>query len=255
MSRILRYQISDWTQITECLSNNSRNLYLSLSKHLDGNKLRSLVLNVNHTKYGILFAAMIKGTGSLITDVDEAGYEIPFLTTEEILRQLMKFGFYIVYDVKSNLPNNILSFLATIDNLGFDKISKVVIKRRDKLTGSRTNKVATVVFKTVPENEDLLVFSAEITEEKFNKKLQSNIVMNVSEEKDMQWDWLTYMANISDILDENIDHTNDFEAYTGVQEFDNISYNDSPRASSYYPAHPNEQGFYSHEAEPIEEDS
>ena len=242
MSRILRYQISDWTQITNCLSNNSRSYYLSLSKQLDGNKLRGLVLNVNHSKYGVLFAAMIQGTGSLITDKDEAGHEIPFLTTEEILRQLMKFGFYVTYDVKSNLPNNILSFLATIDNLGFDKISKVVVTKRDKITGQQINDVATIVFKTVPENEDILAFSCELSETKLNEKLQKNILMNVTKEKNMQWDWLHYMANISDLLDENVDHTNDFETYTGAQQFDNIPYNDSPQ-----PVHWNDEGFYSYE--------
>lgn len=177
--------------------------------------------------YGTLFAAMIKGSGSIITTQDEQGQAIPFLTTEEILKQLMKFGFYITYDVKSNLPSEILDFLTTIDNLGYDKITRIGVETWGS-GGGKIVKPTVVVFKSCADNADLLVFDCKIGIRKFNQKLRDNTVMNVTDEPNMQWDWLTYMANISDLLDENIDPRDTYETQTGVVDNTDPSFYISP---------------------------
>lgn len=167
------------------------------------------MLSVNHVNYGTLFATMIKGTGSLITTEDEDGNDLPFLTTEEILKQLMKFGFYIEYDVKKNLPSEMLAFLATIDNLGYDKITRIALESYTP-DGQKTWRPTVIVMKS-EGNTDLLVFDCKVTRKVFNEKLTANIVMNVTHEEDMDWSWLTYIANIEDILDENVDPSDEFD--------------------------------------------
>jgi len=156
---------------------------------------------------------MIKGSGSLITEFDEDGIEIPFLTTEEILRQIMKFGFYVQYDVKKYLPTNILAYLATIDNLGYDKITVVAVEDWDN-NGQRIWRPTVIVMKSA-FNDDLLTYGCKVTRKVFNDKLNANVVVNVTHEKDMVWDWVTYIANIEDILNENVDPTNEFDPVPG----------------------------------------
>lgn len=230
MSRILRYQISDWNQITECLSNNSRNLFISLSKYID-KSLKGLCLHVNHVNYGVLFAAMINGSGSLLSNETEDGYDIPFMTTEQILTELQRFGFYVKYDVKSNLPQDVISFLATIDNLGYDKITRVAVETKQP-GGSVIWKPTILVFKAVPENDDILTFDCRLTRTKFNKKLADNVIMNVTHEPDLEWDWLNYICNISDILDENIDPVDGFETQTDASN--NVEDITPPESYTFY---------------------
>lgn len=144
---------------------------------------------------------MINGSGSLITEVDEEGNPIEFLSTEEILKQLMKFGFYITYDVKTNLPEPTLAFLYKVMNLGFDKITRVARETRD-VSGNRIWRPTVIVMKS-EFNTDLLVFDCKVTSTVFNAKLLANSIMNVTDESNIDWRWLAYMANISEILEEN----------------------------------------------------
>lgn len=164
---------------------------------------------MNHANYGVLFAAMIQGNGLLVTNTDEEGLDLNFLTTDEILAQLMKFGFYITYDIKQNLPNNMLAFLATIDNIGFDKITRVALES-STVSGQKIWEPTILVIKS-EHNTDLLQFDCKLTRKAFNEKLSCNYIMNVSHEEGMVWDWVTYICNISDILSENADPTKEFD--------------------------------------------
>lgn len=146
---------------------------------------------------------MIKGTGSLITNVDEEGNDLPFLTTEQILRQLMKFGFYIFYDVKENLPNETFNYLAKLYDLGYDKITRIALETIDE-TGTKIWRPTEIVMKSYMDNSDLLVYQCKVTRKAFNQKLTANSIMNITHEEGMDWDWLSYIANIKDILDENL---------------------------------------------------
>lgn len=208
--------------MTECLSNNSKLLYLTISKVIDGTSFQGQILRVNHTAYGVLFAAVIAGEGTLISKTDEHGVPIPFLTTQEILTQLEKFGFYINYDVKSNLPVSVITFLADLDNIGFTKIT--VIRVQTVVSHATTLRSKVIAFKPTEDNIDLLTFGCKLSQTKYFEKLQNNSVMNITDEPDTQWDWLTYTANISDILDENIDPRTTFE--TNNDLIDNINMTD-----------------------------
>lgn len=156
---------------------------------------------------------MIKGTGALISDTDEDGVAIPFLTTEEILKQIQKFGFIVEYDVKANLPGPVISYLMTMLNLGYVKITRIGVRTLNS-DGGIYIRPTVILMKDAPETLDLLRFDETITIAEFMHKLDLNVVVNVTNEPDMNWDWLTYMANIEDLLQENSSVSDDFQVLT-----------------------------------------
>lgn len=159
---------------------------------------------------------MIKGTGELISNVDEEGNDLPFLTTDQILEQIAKFGFIVVYDLKSNLPSNVLSYLSQLYNLDYDKITRINVK--SILANGEIRCTPTIiVMKSYKGNDDLLTFDCTIGYKQFCDKLVANSIMDVTDEPGMVWDWVTYMANLKDILDENVDPTDDFETKTDIE--------------------------------------
>lgn len=164
---------------------------------------------------------MIKGTGSLLSEEDENGISIPFLTTDEILKQISKFGFLVEYDLKSNLPDQVTAYLSMLYNLGYDKINRLYIKTRNK-DGVPIARDTVVVLKSCEETIDIMKYEKYVLESEFNKLLDLNVVMNVTNEPDMVWDWLTYMCNIKDVLEENIDQTDDFETKTDVKDGEDV---------------------------------
>ena len=145
---------------------------------------------------------MIKGTGRLISDTDEDGVVIPFLTTEEILKQIQKFGFIVEYNVRANLPGPVISYLMTMLNLGYVKITRIGVRTLNS-DGSVYIRSTVILMKDAPETLDLLRFDEVITISEFMHKLDLNVVVNATNEPGMNWDWLTYMANIEDLLQEN----------------------------------------------------
>lgn len=160
---------------------------------------------------------MIKGSGSLLSDETEEGTPLPFLTTEEILQQIAKFGFIVQYDLKSNLPAPVINYLSSLYNLGYDKINKlnVRVKSKDKL--SYIQKTYVIVMKSCDETTNLMKFGKRVSEAMLDKFLRQNLIINATDEPDMVWDWVTHLFNIEDILNENIDPTDDFETDTDVQ--------------------------------------
>lgn len=183
---------------------------------------------------------MIRGTGSLITDVDEEGNDIPFLTTEEILKQIAKFGFFVTYDVKSNLPPKVITYLSELYNLGYDKITEVYLGSTTE-SGSRVWRPTVLVIKSCQDNDDILTFDCKLTQKKFQNKLAANSIVNVTHEEGMEWDWLHYIANISDLLDENIDPRDDFETDTGLVENPYAVYGDIAATPAGYTVYTGEE--------------
>lgn len=201
MGQPLRYRISQWPQAAKCLSNNSRNLYISINNLVQNDTLTGMLIKVEHTEFGTLFAAMIRGQGRIVTQYDDSGNYIPWMTTPEILVQLRKFGFDITYNQISSLSDDILNKLMQVRDLGYDKINKiVVVSRKD---GLRINKSYIIALKT-KGNEDLLVYGLPITEVKFNNRLAAGKIISLNE-SDFDWEWVDAIYNIDDILQENAD--------------------------------------------------
>ena len=194
----LKYNISDWSQATACLSNNSKDLHIHVSS-LFSDAIEGQLVSVNHPCYGVLFAAMTYGHGTIITDEDEQGVAIDWMTTDEILTQLRKFGFEITYEPQKHLPADQISYLTMLYNLGFQHITTMYVYNSE------------VTYKYVvafngSDHPEWLTYPVSIPKKVFDKAALDGTVFNVSklqQTDDFRWDWLTYIASIQDILREN----------------------------------------------------
>jgi hypothetical protein len=134
MSEPLRYNISNWLQLSECRSNNSADLYITIKQVIDdgSHRLTGIIILVQHTQYGTLFACIINSSGSLLTP-DPVSGKIKEFTTDEILAELNKFGFDVTFEINQHLSGDQISFLMTVNDLGYDKLR--VLSVQDKPDG------------------------------------------------------------------------------------------------------------------------
>ena len=65
----LRYNISDWHQAVQCLSNNSEHLHINVSDYVQNDSIRGTKISVIHDMYGTLFAYIVDAVGELVSDV------------------------------------------------------------------------------------------------------------------------------------------------------------------------------------------
>ena len=166
--------------------------------------------------YGVLFAAMIQGSGQLIDDEDEDGNDLPFLTTDQILEQIKKFGFYVIYDVKSNLPDATLDFFQSLLQLGYEKITAVLLQTTDK-DGNTIWKKQIIIFKPTEQNMDLMSYGMKLSRAKYLEKVNSGSIINATHEKGIKWDWVDSLYGLADIMEENADKEDPFTADTEVE--------------------------------------
>lgn len=205
MDNPLRYNISNWGQLTQCKSNNSVDLFISV-KHIidDGtDKLAGTVIEVKHTSFGTLFACLVDGRGSILTPDPISGL-IPEFTTDEILKELEKFGFLVTFKINQHLSGAQISYLLTLDGLGYDKIRKLPVVSVDK-SGTTTVSDYLVGFMVEP-CPNWLNSNYQCPLSDFTAKLNQGDAINFTHHsmaKQYDWTWLTYVANISDILRDN----------------------------------------------------
>ena len=194
----LRYEISDWSQASKCLSNTSKHLHIHVSSFIQNPILSGTRLKVVHDTYGDLFTCIVNGRGELI-DTDPK-YE---MSTDDVLLQLAKYGFYIKYTDEHRISNKQLDYLVTLNQLHFDKIRVMNVWKLDK-SGIKEFKHHIVAFQSANKaswlNNDYSPSYAEFTD-----ALADGSAMNldgITETSRFVWDWLTYVANISDILED-----------------------------------------------------
>lgn len=197
----LRYNISNWAQATECLSNNSPDLSISVSTITD-RILSGQLISVHHVLYGTLFAAMTSGDGVIVSDNNGYGMPITWMSTDEILAQLARFGFYITYNVQAHLPGDTLACLMKLYNLGFDQISRIKVNPKHS---DKSSFIAVVSFNGAA-HPSWLAYPCEISYEEFISASSDGTAFNVSgisQFLGIDWSWLTFVANISDVIREN----------------------------------------------------
>ena len=202
MAQPLRYNISNWLQLSDCKSNNSVDLYITVKQVIDdgSHRLQGINILVNHTQYGTLFACLVNSSGSLLTPDPDSGI-IKEFTTEEILAELNKFGFDIIFEINQHLSGDQISFLMTVYDLGYDKLR--VLSVQDKPGGHYSDYL--VVF-NVEKCPDWIHNDYTCGKQVFVNALTSSGAMNLTDLKQTQgfdWTWLTYVANIDDIIRDN----------------------------------------------------
>ncbi len=191
------YNISDWNQATKCLSNNSRHLYIAVDQ-LIGSELHGTLVSVKHTLFGTLFACIVSGSGDIVSSESSMLGTLEWLTTDDVLKQLAKFGFDIQFNKRQHLSDEQLLFLSTVNKLGFDHLARfrIVDDNSIKIAAFNANNPAIVQLIDTGHNP-LPLFANTLY-----SMLSSGQAMIVPSDN-YSWDWLNYVANIQDILDEN----------------------------------------------------
>lgn len=205
MSLPLRYNISNWLQLSECKSNNSTDLYITVRQIIDdgSHRLSGTSILVQHNQYGVLFACLVNSNGTLLTPDPESGI-IEEFTTEEILKELEKFGFLVTFEINQHLSGDQISYLITLDGLNFDKLRRLDVYEYDRL-GNKTFAEYIVAF-NVEQCDGWLDANYVCSKTEFLNKLNEGVAINlthISITKSFDWTWLTYVADIEDIIEDN----------------------------------------------------
>lgn len=198
----LRYNISSWDQLPQCMSNNSRDLHIHVAKIINDERLQGTVIRVEHKHFGVLFACIVDGSGPLLTDKYFSG--VVSMSTQAILLELEKFGFYVTYDPQTHLDGEQLQYLMTINQLGFDKI-RILNVHMYQNDGRVKDEPLVVAFK-IKNNSNWLNNGYSPSESEYLSAIKQGTAINISaisKEKKFRWDWLTFVANIEDILKDN----------------------------------------------------
>lgn len=201
----LRYKISSWRQLPNCLSNNSRELRIHITDFFNNEELRGFRISLEHTTMGVLFCCVLQARGSLITDED--AYGASELSPTEILKELYKYGFYITYEPITALSGNLLDYLITLDKLGYDKIRVLNVWHYTK-NGSQESDTKIVAFQANPLG-NWLNNGYSANEKEFLEALNAGTAINLtdtSRTKNFRWDWLYgNVLNIEDVIEDNAD--------------------------------------------------
>lgn len=117
---ILQYQISDWSQLSNCMSNNSPELKIIVCNYVQNDDIEGTKIEVHHPVYGTLLAYTISPKGNLITDITDK--DIDVMHTQTLLNELRRYGFYVDFVEEENLPEGQINLLKSLKAFNFDKL-------------------------------------------------------------------------------------------------------------------------------------
>ena len=163
-------------------------------------RLTGIIILVQHNQYGTLFACMVNADGTLLTK-DSNSEIIWEFTTDEITKILATFGFDVTFHINQHLSGNQISYLMTVSDLGYDKLRRLLVQ--DKPDGKYSEYI--VVF-NVAKCPDWIANDFTCGKKPFVDALISSGAMNLTDleqTKGFDWTWLTYVANIEDIIEDN----------------------------------------------------
>lgn len=203
MPNALRYNISNWDQLSKCRSNNSADLYITVDHVFNDNRLNGTIIRVTHSDFGVLFVCTVNSSGTILTPDPESGI-IPEFTTEQILKELNKFGFDVTFNLEAGLSGEQLDYLMTLDALDFDKIRTLDVYTYDGIGNREFNQY--IVAFNIEKCPKWIDQNYSVSEKDFLSALNDGGAMNltyVSQTKQFNWSWLDYVANIDDIIENN----------------------------------------------------
>lgn len=197
----LQYRISDWRQLKDCKSNNSRDLFITTTVFVNEERLNGLRIKVEHPEFGVLFSTIVNPKGTL-TSKSEEDYMFQ-MTPGQILEELRKWGFIIEYSPMEQLSGNQIQYLMTLNQLHFDKIR--ILSVWDAPLGVKENKVKVVAFQSDPLG-NWLNAGYSPSKKEFVQALEDGTALNitdVSARSEYDWSWLyNWVASIPDILED-----------------------------------------------------
>lgn len=204
--KTLRYRISSWDEISQCLSNNDRELHIHCI-NINDKDLSCKIIRLDHDKYGTVFAGMVEGHGSMLSKKDGISYHM--FTSSEILDELEKFGYTISYERDENLSGDQLDYLITLNNLGFDKIRKLPIRLRGTVNNTYSISTIVVGFKIDGVPAEWLDNTYVCPVAEYHDAVDRGTAINISamsNDRNFSWEWMSdAVMSINDILQLNED--------------------------------------------------
>ena len=201
-SGLLRYQISDWHQLPKAQSNNSNKLSIVVSDFIQDDRLGGTRIQVIHEDFGPVFVCVVNGEGSIVTPIQDN--IVSELTPDQILAELQKFGYYIIYKPTTKLPSAQLDYLVQLRNMKYDKIRILYV--HEYIYGIKQIKWYVVAF-NVKENPDWINNWYSPSKSEYQSALMNGSAVNllsVSQSRKYRWAWLVdFVANIDDVLEDN----------------------------------------------------
>lgn len=205
----LKYRISSWKQLPKCLSNNSKYLHIRVGEYT-ANTLSGTRILIEHELLGTLFACLVNAHGELLCKNSQ---DVIFeLTPTQILQELEKFGFFVIYNPVSDLSGDQIDFLITINKLKYDKIRILSVWNIEH--GAKQLKEYVVAF-LAQDNPQWLNASYSPSHSEFVSALSQGTAFNVSslsECAQYNWAWLhNFVANIDDVISDYANANNSME--------------------------------------------
>ena len=204
MDSLLRYRISDWHQLVDCKSNNSRKLHIQVSDFIQNDVLKGVRILLNHDDFGVLFACVINSSGMLLDPVSKDSDIIYEMCPYQIICELQKYGFLIHYAPAKHLSSEHLTTLIKLQGLNFDKIR--ILNVYEIKNGVKQFNWKVVGFK-LKKNPYWLNADYSPSKKEYMKAVEEGTAIDVLSFVDkckLDWTWLYgYVASISDILEEN----------------------------------------------------
>lgn len=188
----LRYRISKWEQAVKCKSNLSDKYSIHVVSVEYLPDISGKLIQVEHQNVGIVFSVLLDPKGVRV----EPSLILHPLSTAQILEQLKCFGFDIEYKPEASLPEEQKQYLREIKNLNMDKIRMMWVTSTKE--GSQITKPVLTAF-TSSIMSPWLMNTYCCTQFEFDVRCGQGNAMRL-DTKDFDWSWLTYVANIEDIL-------------------------------------------------------
>ena len=196
----LQYNISDWHQLSGAMSNNSRDLRIKVSDFIQNNQLTGTLIQLHHKQFGVLFACVVNAQGTMVSEFND-NLVVEFTPTQ-ILAELQKYGFLITFNPKEHLPGNQIEYLMSLQKLGYDKLRIMNVYKY--INGVQHFQWYVIAFNI--DDGNWLNNGYSISETEFMAALRDGKCVNISaisKTNRWSWSWLDYVANISDILEDN----------------------------------------------------
>lgn len=209
----LRYNITDWHQLTQCLSNYSNTLYIKVKDVDDSDRLKGTIISVEDSTLGPVYTYVVEGVGNLEGPRTDGTSQD---TVSRILNELSRFGYFITFNHRAYLSEDQINYLITLQGLHYDKIRLLDVHG---IAGSKTH----VVAFNVSENPYWLLNEYAAPESEFLEALNNGSAINldeISETQNYRWYWLDYVGDIQDIIDDNERYEPEVWEFYTKQEID-----------------------------------